>query len=154
MLVSHDDSPAAQLEAGQQKGGHYFCPTCGIHASKCFDIAHAYYLPSFTYQQRFEKVMEGKISHSFSTKRKYKPFQDLSADLLKTELKSRRLSSKGNKVELSLRLQNELKGMNRVPALCYHNPSVKLEKINLQSYEIATVEPMDDITGETIKIHI
>ena len=26
MRVFHGDAPAAQLEAGQQKGGHYFCP--------------------------------------------------------------------------------------------------------------------------------
>ena len=60
MRSFHGYAPAAQLEAGQQKGGHYFCPTCGIHASKCNDIAHSYYMTSLTYQQRFEKVMEGK----------------------------------------------------------------------------------------------
>ena len=31
MRSFHGDAPAAQLEAGQQKGGHYFWPTCGIH---------------------------------------------------------------------------------------------------------------------------
>lgn len=152
MRVFHGDGPAAQLEAGQQKGGHYFCPTCGIHASRCNDIAHAYYLPSFTYQQRFDKVMEGKISQSRTTRRQFKPFEKLSAALLKTELKSRKLSSVGNKSELSLRLQSEMKGMNRVPALCYHDPSATLDDLNLHRYEVATLEPMHDMAGEIINI--
>ena len=87
MRIFHGDGPAAQLEAGQQKGGHYFCPTCGIHASKCNDIAHSYYTQSFTYQQRFEKMMSGKVSQSHSRKRKIKPYEHLSCDLLKKRVK-------------------------------------------------------------------
>ena len=41
MRSFHGDATAAQLGAGQQKGGHYFCPTCGIHASNCNDIEHS-----------------------------------------------------------------------------------------------------------------
>ena len=150
MRIFHGDAPAAQLEAGQQKGGHYFCPTCGIHASKCNDIIHSYYIKSFTYQQRFEKVMAGKISQSHSRKRKLKAFEHLSVDFLKKELKSRNLPSEGNKAILSLQLQREMKGMIRVPALCYYDPTCSIQNLNLQNYEIATVEPMHDIAGEEV----
>lgn len=151
MRVFHGDGPAAQLEAGQQKGGHHFCPTCGIHASRCNDVAHCYYLESFTYKQRYEKVMDGKISKSLTSKQKFKPLENLSLDHLKIELKSRELSTEGNKRDLHQRLKNELKGMIRVPALCYHDPSISLQDLNLNNYEIATVEPMHDIAGEIVE---
>ena len=28
--VFHGDGPVSALEAGNQKGGHYFCPSCDI----------------------------------------------------------------------------------------------------------------------------
>jgi hypothetical protein len=30
----HGDNPAREVEAGQQKGGHYFCSNCGCHAER------------------------------------------------------------------------------------------------------------------------
>ena len=52
MRVFHGDSPATQLEAGQQKGGHYFCAACGIHASRCAEVAHSYYLNNITLKEK------------------------------------------------------------------------------------------------------
>ena len=47
MRIFHGDGPAAQLEAGQQKGGHYFCPSCGVHLFQTDDISHCYQLKIF-----------------------------------------------------------------------------------------------------------
>ena len=44
MRLFHDDGPAVQFESGNQKGGHYFCPTCDIHACQTDDISYSYQL--------------------------------------------------------------------------------------------------------------
>ena len=31
MQLFHGDGPAVALESGNQKGGHYFCPSCDLH---------------------------------------------------------------------------------------------------------------------------
>ena len=79
-------------------------------------------------------------------KRKYKPFDMLKLDL-KKELKSRGLSTDGNKSDLTKILQKEMKGLIRVPALCFTHSTKQLEDLNLEHYEIASVEPMHDISG-------
>ena len=45
------DGPAAALEAGNQKGGNYFCPSCDVHLYLTDDIAHCY-------RQKFMSVEE------------------------------------------------------------------------------------------------
>ena len=46
----HGDGPAAQFECGNQKGGHYFCVTCGIHRIMTDDFAHSGYVPIRTFR--------------------------------------------------------------------------------------------------------
>ena len=60
LRVFHGDSPATHLEAGQQKGGHYFCAACGIHANRCGEIAHSYYLNNITLREKLINVMGGR----------------------------------------------------------------------------------------------
>ena len=43
--------------------------------------------------------------------------------------------------------QKEMKGLIRVPALCFTHPTKQLEDLNLEHYEIGTVEPMHDLAG-------
>lgn len=62
LRVYHGDGPATQLEAGQQKGGHYFCASCGIHADRCCEIAHSYYMKCITLKEKLSNVMRGKHS--------------------------------------------------------------------------------------------
>ena len=40
MRFFHGDGPATSLEAGNQKGGNYFCPSCDVHLCLTDDIAH------------------------------------------------------------------------------------------------------------------
>ena len=44
-------------------------------------------------------------------------------------------------------LQNEMNGIQRVPALMYNDAFKSLEEVNLQNYEILPCEPLHDITG-------
>ena len=43
MRFFHGDGPATALEAGNQKGGNYFCPSCDVHLCLTDDIAHCYH---------------------------------------------------------------------------------------------------------------
>ena len=40
MRFFRGDGPASALESGNQKGGHYFCPSCNIHIYNTHDISH------------------------------------------------------------------------------------------------------------------
>ena len=42
MHFFHGDGPACTLAAGNQKGGHYFCPSCHIHLCQTDDITCTY----------------------------------------------------------------------------------------------------------------
>ena len=44
-------------------------------------------------------------------------------------------------------LHEELKGQIRIPPLCYPKPSVPLESLNLQNYEVLPCEPMHDLSN-------
>ena len=42
MRLFKGDGPAVDFEAGKQKGGYYFCPTCDVHICLTDDILHCY----------------------------------------------------------------------------------------------------------------
>ena len=44
-------------------------------------------------------------------------------------------------------LENEVHGIQRVPALIYNNPLDTLESLNLSKYEILVTEPLHDISN-------
>lgn len=48
MRFFHADGPVMRFEAGNQKGGHYFCPNCDINFIQTEDISHCYQLPTTT----------------------------------------------------------------------------------------------------------
>jgi len=50
------DGPAAQFEAGHQKGGDYFCWGCGIFASQVNHVAFSLNQPYISYSARIKKV--------------------------------------------------------------------------------------------------
>ena len=46
------DGPSLQFEAGQQKGGHYYCAGCGVHGLGGYDIAYAFRCPYTSLEAR------------------------------------------------------------------------------------------------------
>ena len=60
LRIFHGDGPATQLEAGQQKGGNYFCGACGIHSDRCSEIDHTYYLDHISFKEKVNNVMKGE----------------------------------------------------------------------------------------------
>ena len=69
MRMFHGDGPASAIEAGNQKGGHYFCPSCDIHICQTNDISYSFQKPfrSLSYKQNL--VLKGKFGRINSKKK-------------------------------------------------------------------------------------
>ena len=87
MRVFHGDGPASPLEAGNQKGGHYFCPSCDIHICQTDDISYCYQKMSLAYKQN--EVLKGKFGKINSSQKHSYPFEILSVNQLQQKLQSR-----------------------------------------------------------------
>ena len=86
----HGDNPSAQLEAGHQKGGNYFCPTCPIKATETYCLQKCYRTDVETLKMKQEKVLKGPVASSNIKIGKF-PFTGLSKENLVTELCGRGL---------------------------------------------------------------
>ena len=80
------DGPAAQFEAGQQKGGHYKCCGCEIHIRNVRDYTYSKYLPYLSFDDCRNKVLESERSRMMSLQKTTKLYSDLGRDELISEL--------------------------------------------------------------------
>ena len=146
----HGDGPASAFEAGNQKGGYYFCPSCDVHACLTDDIAHCYLKKMSSLSEKQNKVLRGKFGRHNSRIQKTCPFAKLSAKQIHEELKSRNIdvsNLKMTKEDLLPVLTKLLGGIKRVPILLFNHPLIDLKRMGLSKYEIAMVECMHDIGG-------
>ena len=133
MCFFHGDGPATALEAGNQKRGNYFCPSCDVHLCLTDDIAHCYRQKVRSLGEKQYKLLQGTLSVS----------------QLKAELRSRNVeltNLKSTKKDLVPELKKVLLGIKRVPILL-HNPHKNLNQMGLARYEIVMVECMHDIAN-------
>ena len=72
MRLFKGDGPAAQFEAGKQKGGNYHCWGCPIHRSRVSDYVHASYFPLLSLNNRVNKVTASTPSIEASNLKKTK----------------------------------------------------------------------------------
>ena len=71
------------------------------------------------------------------------PFHQTSKDELIRKSRGRHLQSLGLlKPALLSNLREELKGVQRVPALCFPNQTASMKDLNLGQYEVVPVEPL------------
>ena len=152
MRLFKGDGPAAQFEAGQQKGGNFPCWGCSIHKSRISDFVHASSLPLISLNDRVDKVLASLQSLKASKLKKTKLYTDLSIDNLILELQERgiKFSTKQRKDKIQNLLTEEMHGIQRLPALLFDNPTNTLNDTNLDQYEISTIEPLHDV-GNHIK---
>ena len=74
------------------------------------------------------------------------PFQQMSKDDMIRECKGRNLPTDGLlKPALQSQLREELKGIQRVPALCFPDQSASMKDLNLTQYDVVPVEPLHDL---------
>ena len=92
----HGDGPAAAFEAGNQKGGHYFCPSCDVHSSFTDNISYSYQLALHSLEDIRPMVLQENIGKERSMKKVTCPLENLNADDLRKELSKRKVDFKGN----------------------------------------------------------
>ena len=144
------DGPAAALEAGNQKWGNYFCPSCDVHICLTDDITHCYHQKVKSLPEKQHKVLQGIFGRINSIKRRTLPFEKLEVCQLEAELKSRNVdltNLKSTKKDLVPRLRKALLGIKQVPILSLHKPVEDLSQMRLARYEIVMVECMHDIAN-------
>ena len=149
------DGPAVAFETGLQKGGHFFCSICGVHAVMCDELDHVFRCKHISLHDKQNLVLGGPLGKKNSLAQKPKPLQGLKKEELQVELEGRgtvKDATRMLKPDLEKELATELRGVQRVPALLYSNPSVSFESLNLQSYEALGCEPMHDISNHIANV--
>lgn len=86
------DAPAAQFEAGQQKGGEHFCWCCEMSLSRCRDLVHILNLPYTSPMERYAKVKATLRSKKLCSGKVLHPFSDLKTHELVEELHERNVN--------------------------------------------------------------
>ena len=146
----HGDGPAAALEAGNQKGGHYFCVSCDVHSCYTDDIEHCYKKKPQSLAEKQHLVICGKYGKINSVRRKTLPFKTFeNIRQLQDELRSRNISIdnvKPTKKDLVPKLIKALRGVKRVPIIMLNSPLTDFDQMGLARYEISMVECMHDIS--------
>ena len=156
MRVFKGDNPAVQLEAGQQKGGNYFCCSCKIKACLTKSIFYSFGLPHMTLQDRIDKITCSNSTISRISTNNTKYFSHLRRDQIICELNERRrkdftcdLKTK----ELANILEAEMHGIQRLPALMFTETNKTLLQLNLDRYEILNNEPLHDVSNHTKNLY-
>ena len=143
LCIFKGDKRAAQFEAGQQKGGNFFLL---YHTSK---------LPYMSLQNRIDHFLVSQASKEISNSRQLKLFDNLTKDAIVQELHERnvKFTCTSSAKDLNALLENEVHGVQRVPALMYNNPLDTLASLNLLKYEILLTEPLHDISNQTKNLY-
>ena len=144
----HGDGPASALEAGNQKGGHYFCPSCDIHICQSDDISCCYQKKFRSLSYRQNEVLKGKYGKINTINKNSQPFENLSHVQLQKELLSRKVdisSLKSTKKDLQPTLKKALRGIKRVPIITMNDPLQDLKYFGAERYEVCMIECMHDI---------
>ena len=144
------DHPATQFEQGTKQGGTYKCGVCGCQEHLFDDQAHTLQHKWRTPQQLQTLAISGRFGKQAGVLRPL----DLKVKELKMELEARRIYVEKDMTRPLLQnlLDQELKGVLRVPALLLENPTEELASLNLEKYEIVASEPLHDIKGHLINI--
>ena len=144
------DGPAAQFEAGQQKGGNYKCWGCSVHKNNSYDYAAARYRNLMSFEERRDKVMETERSRKKAkVNQETKLFTKLDRPDLILELHQRsknKFNASTRTKDLQLFLDQTMHGIQRVPAFLFNSPDKKLEDVCLESYELLLCEPLHDLS--------
>jgi hypothetical protein len=145
MRFFHGDSPARELECGQQKGGNYYCSGCGAYAQRVYELDYCFRCRWMSLSDRQQLMLNGPYGQKNYLAKAYKPLQKLKKQELIAELNSRRIFEGETKSELEKLLQDEMHGFQRVPVLLYNTPTTSLESFNCENYETISFEPLHDI---------
>ena len=130
MRFFHGDGPEQQFESGEQRGGNNGCSACSGDSRRYRDLAYSLRCPHLSLADRCRIVHAGPAGR---TKRNggIRPFKDMTVAELRAECAERGLDDEGLKKELQQNLKEQLKGVQRVPALLINEQDKRMEDINL-----------------------
>ena len=153
--VFKGDNPAAQLEAGHQKGGHFFRFVCKIKACFTKSLFYSLNLPYMSLQDRIDKIRCSVSTIIAMKKNNTKYFTNLKKDDIKCELIDRKVKFNLDAPVTDLRelLVDEMHGIQRLPALMFTKPDASLKDLNLEQYEILNNEPLHDLSNHTKNLY-
>ena len=141
----HGDHPSREVESGEQIGGNYGCCGCTGASVQYIDHVASLRAPQITLDERRKKVIAGPAGRE-RRNGGITPFHQMSKDELIRECRGRQLQSDGLlKPALLGNLREELKGVQRVPALCFPNQTASMKDLDLGQYEVVPVEPLHDL---------
>ena len=118
MRFFHGDGPQQEFEAGEQKGGNAGCASCSGDTRKYKDLAVSLRRPHLGLSERLKKVLQGRARKN-RRNGGLKPFKDLHKEELKRECTAHGLSCDGSKKELQEIFQEDIGGIQRVPAMIF-----------------------------------
>ena len=141
------DGPSCQFESGQQKGGNYFCWTCGIPSYRVKDYVHAAYRKNISLHDRQQKVLTSNVSCSKSREGFTNLYEKLTKAQIIEELDDREIkwTASDTSADLLNLLKTNMHGIQRVPSLLFNRPEDDIEDLMLGHYEILPCEPLHDI---------
>ena len=149
LLVILGDSPACQHEVGHQKGGHFFCWSCFLHASRSSDLAHSYNFPYISMKEHKEIALNSVPAKEAARDLKLNYFSQLAQGEIINELHQRgaKFHSNSNKNHLEGILIDTMKGVHRVPSVFFSQPLASYQDLNLNHYECLPCEPLHCIAN-------
>ena len=141
----HGDHPSQEVESGEQIGGGFGCCGCTGASASYIDHVGSLRAPHITLEERRRKVLEGPAGKERRNCGVH-PFKNMNKEELIRECKGRHLSVDGLlKPALESNLKEVLRGIQRVPALCFPQQECSLQELSLGNYEVLPVEPLHDL---------
>jgi hypothetical protein len=77
MRFFHGDSPARELECGQQKGGNYYCSGCGAYAQRVYELDYCFRCRWMSLSDRQQLMLNGPYGRKNYLAKAYKSLQKL-----------------------------------------------------------------------------
>ena len=156
MRIFKGDSPARQFEAGQQKGGTFFCCSCSIQRNFSAKLRYTLQSNCLSLQERINKVTQTESTLQRIRRGDVKLFYNLKKDEIIDELHQRKVkfSCNLNGKDLLTMLEYAMHGIQRLPAILYKSSEpFNMRNYNIPDYEILTCEPLHDTCNHTKNLY-
>ena len=119
--------------------------TCEAHAERFNDLSYCFRCDTRSIADRQKFIRDGILWKQM----KPKPFDNLRVDMLWSELQNGGVDTAGQLChELDDTFKKFRKGIVAFPALLLPSPEQPLDDLNLQHYEVCSVEPLHDFKGD------
>ncbi|XP_066926551.1 uncharacterized protein [Clytia hemisphaerica] len=150
------DAPACQVEAGHQKGGHYFCWSCDVKADRNTDIGHTLQAKHQTLQDRIDVLIATSHGRRCVANKSIDVLERMKVNAVVRDLMDRDVQLYGDEKADDYRkmLAEAYHGIHHLPFLLYGSKQTKLAAVGLEDYEVLGFEPLHGISGHIKNIYL